>query len=145
MTSLSLPVLCKAKVRISFLTLHTPWHTLINTLWHISLLPYKYHSLSLPQRAPSNCYWRPRGLIEGPGGLLVLLVNGDPAPLLSWSTPLPSSLFYLSIPPFSFAGASGWHWSPQPLDLLIEEDLLVRRSNFEWMLDSVRDVCSISE
>ena len=92
--------------------------THINTPWHLLVWPYKYHSLSLPLRAPSNRYWPLVGLIEGPSGLLVLLVNGDPATLLSQSTPPPPSLFYLSISALPSSHALGWFNGIDPLHLL---------------------------
>lgn len=71
------------EANVSSLTLLTapPHHPHTNSL--TLLLPYKYHSLSVPQRAPSNRHWLLLGLIEGPSGLLVVLVNGDaPSPPL---------------------------------------------------------------
>lgn len=99
-------ILCDILTSLTFRVLLYTWsfflyrpphtHTHINMPWHPLLMPYKYHSQSDPQRALLNHYWLLLGLIEGPSGLLVLLVNGDPPTLLSHSTLPPSSLSSIS-------------------------------------------------
>lgn len=72
----------------------------------------------------STDYWLMVGLIERPGSLLFLLVNGDPANLFP-STRTPPILTLQLTPPFhSCSGLIRWHWSPPPLDLFWEQNLL---------------------
>lgn len=92
--------------------------THIHTQTSLTLQTPKYRSLSLPQRASSNHYWLLLGLIEGPSGLLVLLVNGNLPTLLLQSTLLLSFLFYLSISPLPFSHALTWFSGIDLLHLL---------------------------
>lgn len=79
---------------------------ILNTDRHsLASLTFVLQTLSHPQRA--NHYWLIPGIIEGPGGLFVPLVNGDPATLLSKST-ITRPLSYLSISPLLLAHALGW-------------------------------------
>lgn len=90
-----------------------PPHTDINTLW--------LHTLQIPLTVtPSESsihYWLMVGLIEGPGGLLVLLVNGDPAAPFQSTLP-PPTLPYLSISPLPSPPVLGWFDAIDPLHLL---------------------------
>lgn len=95
-----------------FLALPTT-HPDINTLWRLALqIP-----LTVTPSESSIHYWLMVGLIEGPGGLLVLLVNGDPAALFQSTLP-PPSMFYLSISPLPSSHALGWFDGIDPLHLL---------------------------
>lgn len=98
----SFDFLCPLYLRILFFILFTTLtHTRtcthnINTLRRLGLqIPF-----TVSPSASSIHYWRTVRLIEGPGGLLVLLVNGDPAdppPIDAAATP-PALSLHLSLP-----------------------------------------------